>query len=112
MEGRHSIDNRTSVEKLTKSRSLESNHRHSHSLDISNPFKVAASDISQPVDSKQKVLPAPRTSTMPSHDSKDEESSLLRTLALSQSVVLGILFISALYLQLKIYLLPGVYTSI
>lgn len=100
MEGRNSIDNKSN-EHLTKSRSIDAIPRRSVSLDTSNPFKVSSPD-QHPLESKPK--PLHRSQSLP--DPKEEDSSYIRTLAISQSIVLALIFLSALYLHLKIYLLP------
>jgi hypothetical protein len=100
MEGRSSLDSK-SIERLTKSRSLDATPHHSVPLDTLTPLKLSSSD-QHSHESKAKSLA--RSQSLP--DQKEEDSSYLRTLAISQSIVLALIFLSALYLHLKIYLLP------
>jgi len=100
MEGRSSLDSK-SIQRLTKSRSLDATPHPSASPDTFTPLKVSSSDQHSP-ESKPKPLPRPQ----PLPDLKEEDSSYLRTLAISQSIVLALIFVSTLYLHLKIYLLP------
>lgn len=100
MEGRNSIDSKFN-ERLMKSRSLDATSHPPIYLETSNSIKVSSSD-QHSLESKPKPLSRPQ----PLPDLKEEDSSYLRTLAISQSIVLALIFLSALYLHLKIYLLP------